>query len=416
MRCIISSTTLLLSLLAVSIEAAPAPAPVPVSVQSNKGKTSFIVKRYENPRFVRRGDEAVRQAFGKFGWDLPHVAPKQTGKVDTVDDTGSKDIKIAAADSAPPAETQFLVPMMVGGQAMTLNLDTGSSDLWVFSSKLPPSSIRGQSVFDPAKSPSFKLLEGQKFSIKYGDQSSASGIVGIDTVNIGGAEVKEQAVELATKVSGHFIEDLNSDGLVGLGFSVSNQVRPTKQKTFFDNIMPSLEQPVFTAVLRRADNGSYEFGRIDSSKFIGQLNHVPIDPSKGWWQFDSPGVTVGDKVFRTKGATSIADTGTSILLMRNDVVEAYYSQVPGSRNDAKQGGFVYPCSVDLPDFGIMITENYTATIEGKLMTFNDMGDLCFGALQSNEGQPVQILGDTLFNSQFVVFDGGEKRLSFAPHS
>ncbi len=42
--------------------------------------------------------------------------------------------------------------------------------------------------------------------------------------------------------------------------------------------------------------------------------------------------------------------------------------------------------------------------------------VCFGALQSNEGQPVQILGDTLFNSQFVVFDGGEKRLSFAPHS
>ncbi len=78
-------------------------------------------------------------------------------------------------------------------------------------------------MFDPDKSKTFKPLDGQRFSIKYGDQSSASGIVGIDTVNIGGAEVAEQAVELATKVSGHFIEDLNSDGLVGLGFSVSNQ-------------------------------------------------------------------------------------------------------------------------------------------------------------------------------------------------
>ncbi len=69
----------------------------------------------------------------------------------------------------------------------------------------------------------------------------------------------------------------------------------------------------------------------------------------------------------------IIDTGTSILLMRQDVVEAYYSQVPGARMDSQQGGFVYPCDVNLPDFGIMITESYTAKIEGKLMTFNNMG-------------------------------------------
>ena len=47
--------------------------------------------------------------------------------------------------------------------------------------------------------------------------------MGIDAVNIGGAEVREQALELATTVSGSFIADLNSDGLIGLGFSVSNQ-------------------------------------------------------------------------------------------------------------------------------------------------------------------------------------------------
>lgn len=66
-------------------------------------------------------------------------------------------------------------------------------------------------------------MKGSKFGIRYGDLSSAAGLVGTDTVNIGGVEVPGQAVELATKVSGSFIRDLNSDGLVGLGFGVGNQ-------------------------------------------------------------------------------------------------------------------------------------------------------------------------------------------------
>lgn len=94
---------------------------------------------------------------------------------------------------------------------------------WVFSSELPPKSINGHSVFDPAKSKTFKPLDDLSFSITYGDQSSASGIVGQDTVNIGGAKVENQAVELATRVSGSFTRDSNADGLLGLGFGVNNQ-------------------------------------------------------------------------------------------------------------------------------------------------------------------------------------------------
>lgn len=66
-------------------------------------------------------------------------------------------------------------------------------------------------------------MEGASFGITYGDQSSASGIVGTDTVNIGGVEVQNQAVQLATTVSRSFIRDINSDGLVGLGFGIGNQ-------------------------------------------------------------------------------------------------------------------------------------------------------------------------------------------------
>ena len=74
--------------------------------------------------------------------------------------------------------------------------------------------------------------------------------------------------------------------------------------------MPSLEQPLFTAVLKRAEKGSYEFGAVDESKFRGPLHYVPINPDNGWWQFDSPGVVIGDRHVSTNDITSIAGMST----------------------------------------------------------------------------------------------------------
>jgi hypothetical protein len=65
-------------------------------------------------------------------------------------------------------------------------------------------------------------MQNAQFRISYGDGSGAAGTVGTDTVTIGGVVVKNQAVETATQVSQSFVEDVNTDGLVGLAFSKLN--------------------------------------------------------------------------------------------------------------------------------------------------------------------------------------------------
>lgn len=92
-------------------------------------------------------------------------------------------------------------------------------------------------------------------------------------------------------------------------------MRPTRQKTFFDNVMPNLDQPLFTADLGES-TGTYEFGAIDGSKFKGELSYVDVDAASGFWQFASPFVTIGgQRVSNAGGSPAIAGMRPSPLLL-----------------------------------------------------------------------------------------------------
>jgi aspergillopepsin I len=92
-------------------------------------------------------------------------------------------------------------------------------------------------------------LQGYTWQISYGDGSSSGGDVYTDTVNVGGLSFSSQAVQVATTVSNEFTSDPANHGLLGMGFSSINTVQPVAQKTFFDNVLPELDLPLFTADL-----------------------------------------------------------------------------------------------------------------------------------------------------------------------
>ncbi|OAA69733.1 penicillopepsin [Cordyceps fumosorosea ARSEF 2679] len=315
-------------------------------------------------------------------------------------------------------DVEYLSQVKIGGQPVTLDFDTGSSDLWVFNSLLPASDQQGRTIYDPRQSQSFELMQGSEFQIKYGDGSGADGRVGSDVVEIGGAAVPRQAIELATNVSGQFLQDTNNDGLLGLAFGSINTVQPQKQKTFFENIMPSLAEPVFTADLRANAPGAYEFGRIDQSKFTGEMAWIPVDTRNGFWQFSSEKFAVGDGQAQPggQGAQAIADTGTTLLLADPAIVEGYYSQIPQAQQ--AKDGIVIPCNAKLPDLHLDIGGVYMAKVKGEDLNFapvDNAGTTCFGGLQATSVNGLGIYGDILFKSQFVAFNGGNNSLGMAPH-
>ncbi|KAF7917517.1 uncharacterized protein EAE97_012045 [Botrytis byssoidea] len=408
-------------------------------------KRSFKVERVANPNYVGRtagaGTRALIKAYNKHSMTLPAslVAAMNSGANPAFPEgnskaaTGSTTAVAAAASGSGSAaagtglvtatpesgDVEYLSPVNIGGQVMNMDFDSGSSDLWVFSTQLATASQSGHQNYDASKSTSFKAIQGATWSISYGDGSGAAGNVGTDTVNIGGATVTGQAIEMATAISASFVSDTQSNGLVGLAFSKLNTVKPAQQKTFFDNAMSQgLAQPVFTADLRKAAAGSYEFGNIDSTKFNGSLTWAAVNTTQGFWQFSSGKFSVGGgPETAVPNGQAIADTGTTLMLADANIVNGYYSKVQGAVNNQTVGGVTFPCAATLPDLAIDVGGTYMATVRGSDINYapvDNTGTTCFGGLQATTSN-LQIYGDIMFKSQFVAFNGGNNSLGMAPH-
>lgn len=92
---------------------------------------------------------------------------------------------------------------------------------------------------------------------------------------------------------------------------------------------------MFAAYLPKGTDGAYDFGATDSSKFTGSLTYTKVDSSQGFWEYPSTSFKVGSTTGSMDGFTGITDTGTTLVLMSDSAVTAYYKQVPGASNSQR---------------------------------------------------------------------------------
>lgn len=201
-------------------------------------------------------------------------------------------------------------------QKFTVVFDTGSSNLWVPSSKCYFSiACYLHSKYKSSESSSYKK-NGKSADIHYGSGAIA-GFFSQDNVKVGDLVIKKQEFIEATKEPGLTFVAAKFDGILGLGFqeiSVGNAV-PLWYNMVNQGLVP---EPVFSFWLNRNtkgdEGGELVFGGVDSSHYKGEHTYVPVT-QKGYWQFDMGDVLIDGETtgFCGSGCSAIADSGTSLL-------------------------------------------------------------------------------------------------------
>lgn len=203
----------------------------------------------------------------------------------------------------------------------------------------------------------------------------------------------------------------NSDGLLGLGYESGNTCSPSQCRTFFSNFESSADSAVFTADLQ-TDGGSHDFGYIDSGKYSGSITYVPtLQQNPSYWDFTADSDEYGNEI-----GYSIMDTGTSLWFMPSASVSDYYANVPSAQDSSSEGGYIFSCDENLPDFSVGIGGT-TFTVPGSSLNFQPLGDgNCFGGMQAANGLPGNIFGDVFMKNFFVAFDLGNNQIGVADQS
>jgi hypothetical protein len=356
----------------------------------------------------------------------PHTHPV-TVKKSGSDDTSTSEV--TAEDQQNDSEYLCQVQIGTPPQTVTLDFDTGSSDLWVWSTELSKSiqsKGSGHSIFNSSKSSTFKTKSGSSWKISYGDGSSASGTVGTDNVTIGGLTIKNQAVELANQMSTEFQQG-TGDGLLGLAWPAINTVTPTPVATPVENMITQEDIPqsaeLFTAKLgswrdvNDPDKGDsfYTFGYIDQDTVTAsgqEIAYTPVDNSQGFWMFDSTSATVNGTTIDQSGNTAIADTGTTLALVSDATCKAIYDAIPNSQYDSTQQGYVFPSNTTADQLPVVTfaVGNTQFTVQKEDLAFADAGNgMVYGGIQSRGSMTFDILGDTFLKSIYAIFDQGNQQ-------
>ncbi|KAH9315179.1 hypothetical protein KI387_023806, partial [Taxus chinensis] len=267
-------------------------------------------------------------------------------------------------------------------QNFTVIFDTGSSNLWVPSTKCHLSlACYFHSKFKSGQSSTYQV-NGKSFEIQYGS-GSVAGYLSQDHVTAGNLVVRDQVFAEVTREPGRTFLSAKFDGILGLGFqkiSVGNVV-----PVWYNMVKQGLvKQPVFSFWMNRKtddkEGGELVFGGVDPSHFKGEHAYVPVT-REGYWQFNMGDFLIGGEStgFCAGGCAAIVDSGTSLLAGPSGIV-AQINQAIGASGIANQ-----ECKSVVSQYGDMILELLMAQTNPHkicsqigLCSFDGTGDVSTG--------------------------------------
>ena len=321
-------------------------------------------------------------------------------------------------------------------QPFVLQLDTGSSDIWIPSADSDVCrENRGQActlgAFEASQSSTYIDLAPGAFQISYVDGSTISGDYFADVLSLGdnGPTLQNMTMAVASKAS-------RDVGIMGIGYSAGESIASTDPESVYPNIIDQLvlqkyiNTRAYSLYLNDfdADTGSILFGGVDKSKYEGDLIGLPVQVDSDSRNLTSftvafTGLSVEDgsgnlQLTREDIAVpAILDSGTTNTYFPDDLANSILAGLGVTTDD--QVGNVVPCSlakeaatfnfafggangpvikVDLKQFVTPIQ-----TSDGSIPTFNDGTEACSFGIYAAGKDPI-LFGDTFLRSAYVVYD------------
>ncbi|CAO3607478.1 unnamed protein product [Mucor hiemalis] len=282
---------------------------------------------------------------------------------------------------------EYLIELGIGTppQLFNVTLDTGSSDLWIPSSKCPKNTCP-YSRFDESKSSTLNSTK-KSFSVQYGS-GAAQGVVAYDSVTINGNQTSANQVmglaQTTQGMSGPSASNERASGILGLGFAGLMR-DPNHDIPFIANFYNNkiIKEPVFSIYLNRQGDYGYTgeivIGGYETTRFTGQLNFLPVitydgktgKPNLGqgysssssnqiykYWTVPGQAVATytydGTKTFETRFndvQSAILDTGTTLSYLPEDVVISLIKTVTNNYTPLKlNSGKIQAYQVNCSDF------------------------------------------------------------------
>ncbi|XP_014648361.1 PREDICTED: pepsin II-1-like isoform X1 [Ceratotherium simum simum] len=299
-------------------------------------------------------------------------------------------------------------------QDFTVIFDTGSSNLWVPSTYCHSLACYDHKRFDPEKSSTYEATS-ETISITYGT-GSMTGILGYDTVKVGGIEDTKQIFGLSEKEPSLFLILAPFDGILGLAYP---SISASDATPVFDNIWDQglISEDLFSVYLSSDDeSGSVVIlGGIDSSYYTGSLHWVPVSV-EGYWQITVDSISMnGETIACSGGCQAVVDTGTSLLAGPTSAIDNIQSDI-GAKVDLLGEGVISCSAIDsLPD--IVFTINGVEFPLPASAYILEEDESCISGfegvdLDTSSGE-LWILGDVFIRRYYTVFDRANNRVGLA---
>ncbi|XP_016964059.1 lysosomal aspartic protease [Drosophila biarmipes] len=301
-------------------------------------------------------------------------------------------------------------------QKFNILFDTGSSNLWVPSSKCPKSNTACQrhNKYNSAASSTY-VENGEAFAIQYGS-GSLSGTLSTDSVTVVGLTIQNQTFGEALTEPGTTFVGAPFAGIFGMAFDsiAVDGVTPP-----FDNMISQglLDEPVASFYLKRqgteARGGEVILGGIDSSLYKGSLTYVPVSVP-AYWQFEVNTIKTNGIVL-CNGCQAIADTGTSLIVVPLAAYRKINRQLGASDNGGGEAFVRCGRISTLPKINLNIGGTiFTLAPRDYIIKVRQNGETyCMSAFTYMSEISFWILGDVFIGKFYTVFDKGNSRIGFA---